>query len=39
MQGQHIKIQHHFVREIIQSKDTKLIYCNLDENVADFFFN
>jgi KUP system potassium uptake protein len=33
----HIEIQHHFVREKIQSKEIDLIYCNTDENMADIF--
>jgi len=33
----HIEIQHHFVREKIQSKEIDLIYCNTTDNVADIF--
>ena len=33
----HIEIQHHFIREKIQSKEIDLIYCNTDENMADIF--
>ena len=31
----HIEIQHHFVREKIQSKEIDLIYCNTPDNVVD----
>ena len=33
----HIEIQHHFVREKIQSNEIDLIYCNTTDNVADIF--
>ena len=33
----HIEIQHHFVREKIQSNEIDLIYCNTTNNVADMF--
>ena len=33
----HIEIQHHFVREKIQSKEIDLIYCNTTDNVSDIF--
>ena len=33
----HIEIQHHFVREKIQSKEIDLIHCNTDENMVDIF--
>ena len=35
--SKHIEIQHHFVREKMQSKEIDLIYCNTNENVADIF--
>ena len=30
----HNEIQHHFVREKIQSNEIDLIYCNITDNVA-----
>ena len=33
----HIELQHHFIREKIESKEIELIYCNTSENVADIF--
>ena len=33
----HIEIQHHFVREKIQSKEIDLVYCNTTDNVTDIF--
>eukprot|EP00253_Pinus_taeda_P013782 PITA_13782 len=33
----HIEVQHHFVRETIQSNEIHLVYCNTSENVADIF--
>ena len=33
----HIELQHHFIREKIESKKIKLIYCNTSDNVADIF--
>ena len=33
----HIEIQHHFVREKIQSKEIDLSYCNTTDNVVDIF--
>ena len=33
----HIEIQHHFVREKIQSNEIDLIYCNTNDNMADIF--
>lgn len=35
--SKHIETQHHFVREKLQSKEIDMIYCNIDENVADIF--
>lgn len=32
-----IETNHHFVREKFQSKEINLIYCNINENVADMF--
>ena len=33
----HIELQHHFIREKIESKEIKLIYCNTSDNVPDIF--
>ena len=33
----HIKIQHHFIRELVQKGDIKLIYCSTEDQVADIF--
>jgi hypothetical protein len=33
----HIEIQHHFVRERIESKEIDQICCNTSDNVADIF--
>jgi transposase InsO family protein len=33
----HIELQHHFVREKIESKEIALMYCNTSDNVADIF--
>ena len=33
----HIELQHHFIREKIESKEIKLIYCNTSDNVVDIF--
>ena len=33
----HIELQHHFIRENIESKKIKLIYCNTSDNVTDIF--
>ena len=33
----HIEIQHHFVREKIQSNEIDLIYCNTIDNVGHIF--
>ena len=30
----HIELQHHFIKEKIDSKEIKLIYCNISDNVA-----
>ena len=35
--SKHIEIQHHFVREKIESKEIDLIYCNTSDNVANIF--
>lgn len=35
----YIEVQHHFVREKIQSNEIHLVYCNTSENVADIFTN
>ena len=35
----HIEIQHHFVREKIQSNEIDLIYCNTTDNVSNIFTN
>lgn len=35
--SKHIEIQHHFVREEMQSKEIDLVYCNTNENVANIF--
>ena len=35
--SKHIEIQHHFVRENLQSKEIDLMYCNTDENAVDMF--
>jgi hypothetical protein len=35
--SKHIELQHHFVREKIESKEIDLIYCNTSDNVADIF--
>ena len=35
--SKHIKKQHHFVREKIESKEIDLIYCNTSDNVVDIF--
>ena len=32
-----IELQHHFVRENIQSNEINLVYCNTSENVTDIF--
>lgn len=37
--SKHMEIQHHFVREKIESKEIDLIYCNTSDNVADIFTN
>ena len=33
----HIELQHHFIRENIESKEIKLIYCNTSDTVANIF--
>ena len=33
----HIELQHHFIRENIESKEIELIYCNTSDNVAHIF--
>eukprot|EP00253_Pinus_taeda_P029672 PITA_29672 len=33
----HIEVQHHFVREKIQSNEINLVYSNISENVVDIF--
>ena len=33
--SKHIEIQHQFVREMVDSKEIDLIYCNTSDNVAD----
>lgn len=33
----HIKIQHHFIRELVQKGDIKLIYSNREDQVAKIF--
>ena len=35
--SKHIELQHHFVREKIESQEIEHIYCNTSENVADVF--
>ena len=35
--SKHIELQHHFVREKIESKDIELNYYSTSENVADIF--
>ena len=35
--SKHIELQHHLVREKIESQEIELIYCNTSENVADVF--
>ena len=35
--SKHIELQHHFVREKIESKEIELIYCNTSDNVTDIF--
>ena len=35
--SKHIELQHHFVREKIESKEIELTYCSTSENVADIF--
>ena len=35
--SKHIELQHHFVREKIESQEIELIYCNTSVNVADIF--
>ena len=35
--SKHIELQHHFVRETIESQEIELIYCNTSENVVDIF--
>jgi hypothetical protein len=35
--SKHIELQHHFVREKIESKEINLIFCNTNDNVADIF--
>ena len=35
--SKHIEIEHHFVREKMQSKEINLVYCNTNENVVDIF--
>ena len=32
-----IELQHHFIREKIESKEVKLVYCNTSDNVTDIF--
>ena len=36
VRSKHIQIQHHFVREKMQSKEINLVYCNKNENVDIF---
>src|SRR5579871_919836 len=31
----HIDIQHHFIREEVEEKKIELVYCSIDEMVAD----
>ena len=33
--SKHIELQHHFVRENIESKEIELTYCSTSENVVD----
>ena len=33
----HIELQHHFMRENIESKEIKLIYTNTSDNVVEIF--
>jgi hypothetical protein len=35
--SKHIEIQHHFVREKIESKEIGLIFCNTNDDVVDIF--
>ena len=35
--SKHIDLQHHFVREKIESKEIELIYCNTSDDVVDIF--
>ena len=35
--SKHIELQHHFVREQIDSKEIELNYCSTSENVVDIF--
>ena len=35
--SKHIELQHHFVREKIESTEIELTYCSTSENVADIF--
>ena len=35
--SKHIELQHHFVREKIESKEIELTYCSTSENVVDIF--
>ena len=35
--SKHIELQHHFVREKIESQEIELLYFNTNENVVDIF--
>jgi hypothetical protein len=37
VRSKHIEIQHHFVREKLQSKEIDLMYCNTNVNMVDIF--
>ena len=37
VRSKHIEIQHHFVRENIQSKENDFLYCNTNESVDCIF--
>ena len=33
----HIKIRHHFIRELVEKKEIELQFCKTDEQLADMF--